>query len=203
MLSLVARPASVTALREAFERIESAIIEVAEEAPVYGVLAYSAVVNRIFSSEGSLIGPSWSPLTEYTQEEREHFEYGAAHPILRREGYLRRSLTDPDMGPQTIYVWEWMPDRQVAHQGGNVVEVEQSPGQVHYRWGTLDDRFESLYGTGKAAPDITDLLVEFLTGQEPEPSGRPMVPGDAHAELVGKPLDAYLVAAMDEKLGHA
>jgi hypothetical protein len=202
MLTLEARPESIAALRDVFARIEAAIVGVAEEAPVYGVLAYRAVVEEIFRTEGSSIGESWAPLAEYTQAEREHFEYGATHPILRREGFLRRSLTDPTMGPQRIFVWEWEPDRQVMHQGGNVEEIEASPGQMHYRFGTLDDRFSGLYGGGRAQRSITDMLVEFLTG-EPESSGRPMVPGDAHAELVGKPLDAFLVAAVEEKLGHA
>ena len=187
MLTLKALPESEEALRESFSRIERAITTAAKEGPAWGLNTYGKVVERIFESEGAAINESWSPLASYTVWEREHFEYGGHHPMLQRERFLKRSLTDPSMGAQTVFVWRWAGDQDEldSHQGGNTLSVDQRGGDATLRFGTLDDRFEFLY-FGDQDPQTGKGM-----------SGRPMVPGETHVRLVGKPLDDKMIEMID------
>jgi len=147
--------------------------------------AFAKAVESIFDSEGSEIGETWQPLSRVTEAERADFGYSG--PMLYREGFLRRSLTDPSMGPQTIFVWEHglMEDEKIPHQGGNTYTVEKGQGTTHLRFATLDDRFMALQG-GRQQPN-------------PMP-GRPMVPGDEHGKMVGQTIDNDMRKLIDEIL---
>ena len=59
--------------------------------PCYQALytAFRKIEQKRFSSEG----PGWEPLKPSTVADRERQGYGGEHPILNRDGTLRRSLT--------------------------------------------------------------------------------------------------------------
>jgi hypothetical protein len=172
-----ATPESEHALREALEGVRGRIAAASDYGPVYAQQAYAGVVEQIFATEGSFIHEPWAPLAPRTVAERQaHYGLGA-HPILRREGNLLRSLTDVSFGPRSVAV---LTDEGLEHhQTGSAVELKRQGGDVWYRFGTLDDRFHDLY-----------------LGRSDMPA-RHMVPGAEHADLLGEPLDSALVRIIE------
>ncbi len=67
--------------------------------------AVTAAVSRQIGQRFTSEGPGWAPLAESTQRDRLRHGYGAAHPILVREGDLRNSFLD---GSEQIYEPGWM-----------------------------------------------------------------------------------------------
>jgi hypothetical protein len=161
-------PTNPDAINEAMGDIRRRVVDFSERAPVIAGEEYFSIVDEVFTTEGASIGQPWEPLARYTVQEREHFGYGGTNPILQREGYLRRSLMDPGMEPQTIYVRKMGEggDTLEPHLSGNEAILENPrEGDVVFRWGTVDDRFAALH-----------------YGSPP----RPMVPGDdpkTHARI--------------------
>lgn len=56
--------------------------------------AVTKAISRAIASRFRQEGPGWAPLAKSTQRDRLRKGYGAAHPILVREGDLRRSFLD-------------------------------------------------------------------------------------------------------------
>ncbi len=67
--------------------------------------AVTPAISRRLASRFKQEGPGWAPLAESTQRDRVRRGYDAAHPILMREGDLRRSFLD---GSVQIYEPDWM-----------------------------------------------------------------------------------------------
>ena len=67
--------------------------------------AVTPAIRRRLGVRFTQEGPGWVPLAKSTRADRVRKGYGAGHPILRREGDLRRSFTD---GSVQIYEPDWM-----------------------------------------------------------------------------------------------
>lgn len=153
------RIASLDSVNRAFQDAAGLVERGRTEGAEAALGAYIDAVKETFASEGAFLGNSWQPLAQRTQRERGMLGYGPSHPILRREGYLLDSLTDPGFpGPQTIVVRHLTDDE--THISGNVVQEVRQGGDYLFRFGTMDDRFAELHFGSSTIP------------------ARPMVPGD-------------------------
>jgi len=143
---------------------------------------FSSGVEDIFQEEGN---PRWEGLADSTAEEREAFGYGPWHPILQRERYLLRSLTE-DMAPQTVYEYKASVGGYgtEAHRSGNFTESNVSGADYSWRFATLDDRFLALQ-----------------LGDDRLPS-RPMIPRGDQAIQIGQRISADLRALVERLMVH-
>ena len=171
-LTLTPDPISVAEMNAMFDKIIAIPGKMAEHAFERAFEGYSQAVLAVFDAEG----PGWSPLAYRTREQRSELGYGAAHPILVREGYLRDSLTK--LQPEhTIYEREVVSiggdEELVPQTTGNVVEESALGADDDYVWwfGTVDDRFQELNAK------------------------RPMLPSDT---VVGPLVEAKLLALLKE-----
>jgi hypothetical protein len=132
-LTLTPDPTSVAEMNAVFDKIIAIPGKMAEHAFERAFEGYSQAVLAVFDAEG----PGWSPLARYTREERSELGYGAAHPILVREGHLRDSLTKIQ-AEHTIYEREIIGirggERLVPHTTGNVVEESALMGDDYTWW---------------------------------------------------------------------
>ena len=152
IISLRPTEESVDALDEVFSKLILLPDLFVDEAIPACSWVWQTVIERYFDDEGQP-GEPWKQLAEYTQDERERLfgEQYAAHPILRRpgEGYLFRSLWDESFNPTSVQV-AFSADEEYfgteTHMSGHVRELKSSgEGNLTFRMGSIDDRFESLF----------------------------------------------------------
>lgn len=127
---------SVERFNAAFEHMRQRVRRFTEQAWPTAFGVYAQHVSGIFDREG----PGWAPLAPATLKERQALGYGSG-PILQREGYLADSLTI-ESGPRMVPVRTT--EGTEMHRSGNVTHKETRGEDVHYRFGTLDDRFLEL-----------------------------------------------------------
>jgi hypothetical protein len=158
---------SVAAFNEVFDNFAKLPQRFAAKAFEPAFAVYAGATEKIFEMEG---WPGWAPLAEHTMWERGELGYGPAHPILRREGELFRSLTELYNLPHTIYVKQVDADPE-AHISGNILDESPFAGDDQwFSFGVVDDRFEEL------------------------DRKRSMVPGEFSQETIGQNIERKLVA---------
>lgn len=151
LISLVPTPESQEKLHRAMKVFERISYRIRDKVFDAGLESFLDEMRYLFRVEGD---PPWIPLAPRTVAERTELGYGPSSPILEREGFLRRSLTEPDMGPVMGFVKHTSADQPLWAMAGGFTEPIMT-GNLNERmsWGTgnhvltfatLDERFQIL-----------------------------------------------------------